>query len=237
MLRSILTLTLFGCLLCLVVYPVSAAMEATGNTASINSGENVLAGAVFNDSAGSSDLSLIIQLKADDEILVDEGSPCKALEPKKNIPSDADPTGWTLPGFNDSSWPDGKYGVGYADNDDNTVIGSKADNTISIYSRALFNVADPLAITKLSVGVDYDDAAVIWINGVEVVRTPGPDIPEKPEWNSWTDKGSGHSHEASKQKPPRYSVVTLPVKVISNPFAVNPTEKLAATWSKIKNSR
>jgi hypothetical protein len=209
----------------------NAAMEATGNTAPVQPGNNVLAAAVFNDSPGSSDLTLIVQLKADNQILIDEGSRCKAIEPKRNIPSDANPTGWTVLGFDDSSWQDGTYGVGYADNDDNTVIGSKADNTVSIYSRAMFTMTDPSAIGKLTLGVDYDDAAVVWINGVEVARTPGTDIPDKPEWDSWSDQGSGQSHEASKQDPPRYETVDLQFEITT---AVQPQGKLAVLWGGLK---
>jgi hypothetical protein len=217
--------------LCLVAYSADAGMKATGNPAPIKAGKNLLAAAAFNDSPGSSDLSLIIQLKADGEILIDEGSPCKAIEPKKDLPSKDNPTGWTLPEFDDSSWQDATYGVGYGDGDDNTVIGSKAANTVSVYTRAWFTIDDPLAIKTLSLGVDYDDAAVVWINGVEVARTSGTDIPEKPHWDSWSDKGSGHSHEASKKDPPAYEWVDLQIELVT---AVAPAGKLALSWGELK---
>lgn len=206
-----------------------AAMEATGNAAPVQPGNNVLAAAVFNDSPGSSDLTLIVQLTADGQILVDEGSRCKVIQPLANIPSDANPTGWTVLGFDDSSWQDGTYGVGYADNDDNTVIGD--GQHAGIYTRAMFTMADPGAVTKLTLGVDYDDAAVVWINGVEVARTPGTDIPDKPEWDSWSDQGSGQSHEASKQDPPRYETVDLQFEITT---AVQPQGKLAVLWGGLK---
>ena len=75
---------------------------------------------------------------------------------------------------------------------------------------------------------------MIWINGVEVARESNTDIPDEPEWDSWTDKGSGHSHEASKADPPRYEFVKLNVKVIGNPLAVEPADKLATSWGEIK---
>lgn len=230
MLRHIMILSSTILLLCTASL-ADAAMEATGNTAPLYKGENVLSAAVFNDSAGSSDLTLIVQLKADGQILIDEGSPCKAIEPKGNIPSDADPTGWTLPNFDDSSWQDAQYGVGYGDNDDNTTIGSQAANTVSIYTRAIFKLADPASIGKLELGVDYDDAAVVWINGVEVARTSGTDIPDKPRWDSWSGVVSGQSHEASKTDPPTYEVVELNFQVLT---AVRPQDKLAALWGGLK---
>jgi hypothetical protein len=209
----------------------NAVMEATGNVATLQPGANVLAASAHNDSSGSSDLSLIIQLKADDQVLVDEGSPIKAIQPLANIPSDANPTGWTQPGFDDSSWTDGAYGVGYGDGDDNTVIGDGTHATV--YTRARFTVANPSAIGTLTLGVDYDDAAVVWINGVEVARTAGTDIPEQPRFDSWSDQGSGQSHEASKTDPPVYETVELSFEAGSG-TAVQPQNKLTTSWARIK---
>lgn len=204
-------------------------MEPSGNAAPIQSGDNVLAAAVFNDSSGSSDLTLIIQLKAGNTILVDEGSACKVIVPLENIPSDADPTGWTKLGFNDSAWQDAILGVGYADGDDNTTIGDGSH--AGIYTRTMFTIANAGAISNLVLGVDYDDAAVIFINGVEVARTSETDIPDKPEWDSWSDMGGGQSHEASKSDPPGYETVDLAVTLAT---AVQPQGKLATLWGDLK---
>ena len=38
-------------------------------------------------------------------------------------------TNWRNPGFNADAWNTGKGGIGYADNDDNTII----DNTIALF--------------------------------------------------------------------------------------------------------
>ena len=228
MLKQALAILLVIGLFC-IAQLANAAMQTTGNSAPLQSGENVLAAAVFNDSSGSSDMTLIVQLKADDKIIIDEGSACKAIESKKNIPSDTDSTGWTLPSFNDSLWQDAKYGVGYSDNDDNTVIGTTT--TPSIYTRARFTVSSPGTIKKLSVGVDYDDAAVIWINGIEVARTAGTGLPDKPKWDSWSDNGTGQSHEASKKDPPTYEFVDLKLEIVS---AVHPNGKIAVLWGNLK---
>lgn len=210
----------------------NAAIKASGNDAPIAKGQNVLGAAAFNDSPGSSDMSLIVQLKIDGKIVVDEGSDCRAIVPDKNIPSDKDPTGWTQPKFDDSKWQKGTYGVGYGDVDDKTVLGN--GTTAAIYTRSIFDVKDIKSSSKVELGVDFDDGCVIWINGVEVARESNTSIPDKPEWDSWTDKGSGHSHEASGAKPPRYEIVELPLKIVGNPFAVEPVGKLATSWGKIK---
>jgi hypothetical protein len=81
--------------------------------------------------------------------------------------------------------------------------------------------------------VDWDDGFVIWINGVEVARESGTDIPEIPEWDSWTDKGSGHSHERTGS----FAYVDLDFKTVGSVFAVKPEGKLASTWAGIKHSR
>ena len=208
---------------------VNAAMEATGNAAPIQSGDNVLAGMAANDSSGSSDLTLIVQLKDGNTILVDEGSACKVIVPTANIPSDADPTGWTKFSFDDSAWQDATMGIGYGDGDDNTTIGDGSH--AAVYTRIMFTVANAGSVGNLVLGVDYDDAAVIFINGVEVARTSGTDIPDKPEWDSWSDKGSGQSHEASKSDPPGYETVDLDVTLAT---AVQPQSKLATLWGDLK---
>ena len=89
----------------------------------IANGDNVLAAAAINDSAGSSDLTLIIQITVGNDIVLDEDHACKVIVPEENIPDDGNPTGWTEPNFDDDDWDDGEYGIGYGDGDDNTVIG------------------------------------------------------------------------------------------------------------------
>lgn len=215
-----------------LIMPANALLKKSGKKAPIAQGDNVIAGAAVNDAPGSSDLTLIIQLKIDGRIVVDEGHKCTAIQPKENIPSDKDPTGWTQPKFDDKDWRKGEYGIGYGDNDDNMRIGVGA--YAMVYSRAIFKVRSIRPTSKVELGADFDDGCVIWINGVEVARESNTDIPDEPEWDSWTDKGSGHSHEASKTDPPQYEFVKLNVKVIGNPLAVEPADKLATSWGEIK---
>jgi hypothetical protein len=205
---------------------------AKNAVAPLANGKNVLAAACFNDSPGSSDMTLIVRLRIDGKTVVDEGSACKVIAPKQNYPNDKEPAGWVKPAFDDAKWQDGKYGVGYGDNDDNTVIGDGQQATI--YTRAIFEVKDASAVKTVELGADFDDATVIWINGVEVARESGTGLPEFPAWDSWCDNGTGHSHEASKQDPPRYDVLTMPAKAIASPFAVEPAGKLALTWGGLK---
>lgn len=79
------------------------------------------------------------------------------------------PTGWTLHSFDDSQWPQGPGGFGYGDNDDATVV----PNCISVSIRTTFLVSDVDEIAMAVLSVDYDDAFIAWINGVEVARSAG----------------------------------------------------------------
>ena len=77
------------------------------------------------------------------------------------------PSGWFQQNFNDSGWQMGQGGFGYGDNDDTTVI--PASN--SVYIRRNFLVQVPSIIERILLDVDYDDAFVCYINGVEVARS------------------------------------------------------------------
>ena len=205
-----------------IVFAASAQMEITG-TAPLHPGANVIAGAALNDSPGSSDLTLIIQVGVDGAVVFDEGDPIKAIQPTATI------DGWAMPGFDAAGWVDGANGVGYGDDDDNTVIGD-GDNA-AVYMIGSFEVGD--SVSSLSIGVDYDDGCVVLVNGVEVARTTGADIGDAVDFDSWTDQGSGQSHEASKTDPPTYEVLDIPVEFM-NASAVEANGKLATVWADLR---
>jgi hypothetical protein len=81
----------------------------------------------------------------------------------------ATPTGWNLSNFDDSQWSLGQGGFGYGDNDDATTV----PNCISVSIRTTFNVSDINEIAMAVLSVDYDDAFIAWINGVEIARSAG----------------------------------------------------------------
>jgi hypothetical protein len=85
---------------------------------------------------------------------------------------------WTVKEFDDSSWSAGTYGVGYdtdaAPNALSLIKTSVPAGTLSVFTRAHFNIPDAAAlaaITSVTLGVDYDDGVAAWINGVEVLRS------------------------------------------------------------------
>ncbi|MCP4547761.1 MAG: T9SS type A sorting domain-containing protein [bacterium] len=82
------------------------------------------------------------------------------------IETTAPPGDWREPGFDDAGWSRGPTGIGCGDNDDATVIETRA----SCFTRLTFEIDDPTVITNLMLHIDYDDAFVAFINGVEVQR-------------------------------------------------------------------
>lgn len=76
---------------------------------------------------------------------------------------------WRNINFNDDTWTGGVSGVGYGDNDDGTTISTCTGVAI----RYSFNISDTSKISEAHFYVDYDDAFVAYINGVEIARSGG----------------------------------------------------------------
>lgn len=114
--------------------------------------------------------------------LINQGDLFKYL-----IPSAEPSSNWTSSTFNDSSWSNGASGFGYADGDDATLI---PNGTLSVYLRKSFNLTNVADIISLILDIDYDDAFVAYINGVEVARANIDGVP--PPYNASTNQ----DHEA-----------------------------------------
>lgn len=98
------------------------------------------------------------------------------------------PTTWKDAGFDDSAWPEGPGQIGYGDTnpaDENFRLavtdynGATAGTPVppAYLFRTTFNIADISQITSVTGEVKYDDAAIVYINGTEVLRTAGFDTP------------------------------------------------------------
>jgi hypothetical protein len=74
---------------------------------------------------------------------------------------------WNQPGFDDSTWKTGVGGFGFGDGDDATITSS----VNSIYLRKKFTISSTSIIEQLLVDIDYDDAFVLYLNGIEVARS------------------------------------------------------------------
>ena len=97
-------------------------------------------------------------------------------------------TNWRKLNFNDSNWLQGQGGIGYGDNDDNTVI----NPVTSLYLRNNFNIIDTSQISAAVLHIDYDDAFVAYLNNVEIARANIGTIGDHPPHN----QGSTSLHEA-----------------------------------------
>ena len=85
--------------------------------------------------------------------------------------------GWRAAAYNDAAWATGAAQLGYGDGDEATVLsyGSNSNNRrITYYFRRSFTVANPAAFAALTVRFVRDDGCIIYLNGVEVVRSNMP---------------------------------------------------------------
>lgn len=86
----------------------------------------------------------------------------------KYLPATSEPTNtWSQPGFNDAAWKSGVGGLGYSDNDDATTVTS----CNSLYIRTQLTLTDVSTVKNLLLDIDYDDAFILYINGVECTRS------------------------------------------------------------------
>ncbi|RLA24929.1 MAG: hypothetical protein DRR11_21300, partial [Gammaproteobacteria bacterium] len=113
---------------------------------------------------------------------------------------------WTTGSFVPTAgWQAGSYGVGFDRHGDaDGLIDTLVPTTsVSVYTRASFEITDMTAIDRVLLGADYDDAYVVWLNGVEVYRSPEMPASGDPAWNT----GPSPQHESSNGVEPRYSPI------------------------------
>lgn len=81
--------------------------------------------------------------------------------------SSAPPAGWNQPGFDASGWAKGKGGFGFGDDDDSTIV----SGFNSLYLVKEFTIPTGPVFRNFLLDIDYDDAFVAWIDGIEVARS------------------------------------------------------------------
>ena len=152
------------------------------------SGTNVLAVEIHQNAGTSSDLGFALELAGTDALVL-EGANWRywkgTTQPSPGIT-------WTTNGFNDASWLDGPSGFGYGDSDDATTLSDMQNSYVSVFTRKLFQVANPASVTNLTLAVDYDDGFVAYLNGTEVARR---NMPAGTPINTTT---ASTDHEASR---------------------------------------
>jgi hypothetical protein len=111
-------------------------------------------------------------LRSAEQTIISAGSSWKYNDSGTNLG-----TAWRAPAYNDATWPAGLAQLGYGDGGESTVLsyGSNPSNRrITYYFRRAFTVADPAAIAALTLRYVRDDGCIIYLNGVEVVRSNMP---------------------------------------------------------------
>jgi len=119
-----------------------------------------------------------VQSFFDQRTIVDQRATGRWLVPQSNDLG----LDWTLPEFDDSSWNQGPLGFGFdPDNRYSFFIGQGTDLQSSMrgvsssaYIRLPFSLPQLTYVQDLKLSVNYNDAFVAYINGVEVARRNAP---------------------------------------------------------------
>lgn len=210
---------------------------------------NFLAIGNYSNSQGSSDLGAVVQLEANGTILIDEGDSVRYFfnQSDNNLEGVTD---WMMPNYDASDWPIGSNAVGYNANQITEV--PDTDDQGAIYQRfSRFDLPNAASVSSMTIRVDYDDGVVVWLNGVELLRSQITVEDEVPSWQ-W---GNAENHE-STNKPgpdpsrwesavsnlfgfgednPEGTIIDYTFDVVFDPTAVEAADKLATTWGSLKN--
>ncbi|MBN1422345.1 MAG: DNRLRE domain-containing protein [Planctomycetes bacterium] len=103
-------------------------------------------------------------------------------------------TGWREILCDDTGWPAGPAELGYGDGDEATVLSSSPVNPC-YYFRLSFEAPDPAAFASLTLRLICDDGAVVYLNGVEILRT---NLPEgEIAYSTWASSAVGDPEEST----------------------------------------
>ena len=88
-------------------------------------------------------------------------------------------TTWRAVAFDDNAWPAGPSELGYSEGDEATLTGfidvqpeiNGTRRNATTYFRHKVDISEPAAFSYFSLKMKYDDAAAVYINGAEAVRT------------------------------------------------------------------
>ena len=83
-------------------------------------------------------------------------------------------TAWREVGFDDSSWASGPSQLGYGGDGEATTVGFGPDSGnkfATTYYRTTVEIPDPSPFVNFLIRLRYDDAAAVYLNGDEIIRT------------------------------------------------------------------
>lgn len=114
---------------------------------------------------------------------------------------------WWQNDFDDSSWTEGELGTGYDKNASsswgwiNETINYDPDsnnvaNVNAVFQRLTFDVKNKDLYKNLNLQVDYDDALVVWINGLKVFESSNAPVFDEDNYQNNFDKNALSDHSA-----------------------------------------
>jgi len=101
-------------------------------------------------------------------------------------------TAWQAPEFNDVSWMDGPSPLGYGGDGEVTSLsyGPNANSKFATtYFRTHIDIPDPSLFINFLLRLRYDDAAAVYLNGTEIIRTPN--LPSGAPFNQYASADNG----------------------------------------------
>ena len=136
----------------------------------LRAGTNVIAVEVHQFGMTSSDLGFDLSLSANPGVptpLISAGATWKYRDTGV-----APPANWTSNTFADSAWSSGPARLGYGDVQATTVGfgGDTANRHLTTWFRHTFTVPDATLFDALRLDLQRDDGAVVYLNGVEILR-------------------------------------------------------------------
>jgi len=121
--------------------------------------------------------------------------------------TDPGPT-WPNIGHPEEAWFSGASPLGYGDGDEATVVGfvdinpttAGTQKNATTFFRRSFDVAVPSAYQSLGLSVTYDDAAAVYLNGTEVLRTDN--LPLEARFDTYSNGQSSDNTVAVRENLP-----------------------------------
>ena len=148
-------------------------VNITVNSSALVVGYNYIAVEVHQQNQNSSDLSFNLQAVGN--------APPTTFVPFngnwKYLDDNTYPVGWNSVGFNDVAWDNGNAELGFGDGDETTIVdfGPDANNKyITTLFRKIVNIQNPSQFSSFTINMVRDDGAIVYINGVEVIRSNMP---------------------------------------------------------------
>ena len=165
------------------------------------------------------DVSFGLPQAVDVKTFVEAGAPVRVLVPTTDNGGDLLGQSWATNQFDDAAWAAGVSGVGYERTRGyEDLIGTDVEAEMfgvnsTVYLRLPFQIDNPSVVFSLTLGVQYDDGYVAYVNGQEVARRNAPDVLT---WDA----------AATEQHRDRDAVVFEDVQI--DPRVLNPGENLLA---------